>query len=147
MRILVVGNREVGKTTLMNRITTGQFEWHYIPTIHKEIYNIGEFDSVECINTDNFKEEHLDNYDAFIWIFDVCNTKTLDSIFEVYKYNDKPSIFVGSKYDTMTRSIRNFYNELIREKYPNSKIIYVSAKSCYNFEKAFVMCGVKFEYN
>jgi small GTP-binding protein len=108
MKILLIGDEEVGKTQIFNQFVNNKFDAKYTPTIgleisHKNkelsIYDIAGQERFQSIST----SYHQDTT-AYILVYDVTNHTSFDNIKkhieEVKSHNDNiPIILVGNKTD------------------------------------------------
>lgn len=109
-----LGDAGVGKTTLLNRIRTGEFTKVYIPTLSTEIslltfhttHGVVELEIHEY-GGQRVKDPHLSNLteDGFVIMFDLTNRSTYRSIKSYLEYIPKKTdvSIVGNKCDVVTR--------------------------------------------
>ena len=135
--ILLIGYRESGKTTYINRLSTGEFNPHYTPTT-SNIYNVLDFNTKNGIIKFNVIETHdydnnITNIDGVILMYD-CNFKVNNTYINYYlnKYKNLPVIVCGNKIDLGGE--KYYYEERL---YNNYNVI-ISSKSNYHFEKPFL---------
>ena len=147
-KIVLVGDGGVGKTTLVKRHLTGDFDPKYIPTLGVEVYplrfntNYGPvvFNIWDCAGQEKFRGLQTVHYvgaDAAIVMYDVSNINTFKNtdkwIEGVRKMNpDLPIIVAGNKVDaTKFGDLRNTVWKKEMKHY------YVSAQSNYNYVRPF----------
>lgn len=143
MNILLIGDNGVGKTSFINRHTTGEFS-----------NNQREFSSVEwntnkgliTLNLYESTSEKLDNFpntkiDAILLMFDITYINSLylltDNLIRICLQITNNIIVCGNKTDLRNRTVswricRDFV-DIYKFKYFD-----ISARSNYNFEKPFL---------
>ena len=143
MKIVIVGDAGVGKSTFVNRLITGEFNSTYKPTVGVDVKKItlnnevielwdvaGEFRGLE--------NGYFIGADAAIIMFDVMSKS---SYLHVYDWHKKiksvceniPIVICGNKIDIIDRVVKS---KMIT--YPNKHNLQyfdISTKSCYNFDK------------
>jgi small GTP-binding protein len=128
IRVAIIGNGGVGKTSFLEKYCNGTFSSDYIPTV------IDHYDKLECDNQghnikfifmdmagqDDFKrlrEKYYDNaIDIILVAFAINDRQTLTNVknkwlSEIRSNNyirDKPIIFIGTKLDV--RKYNEYYN-------------------------------------
>lgn len=151
-KVLVVGDGGVGKSTLIHRHVTGEFESKYIATMGVEVHPL-TFSTTDgnltlnlwdCAGQEKFRGLDKGYYigaDAAILMFDVTSRTTYNNlefwynrIREICPYI--PIVLCGSKVDCKDRKVKprqiTFHREHKLQYYD------VSARSNYNFEKPFL---------
>jgi len=151
-KLVLVGDGGVGKTTLVKRHLTGEFEKKYIPTLGVEVHplkfctNCG----VICFNVwDTAGQEKMgglrDGYyiqgECAIIMFDVTSRITYKSVPEWYKdivrvCENIPIVLVGNKVDVKDRQVKARNIQFHRKR--NLQYYDLSARSNFNFEKPFL---------
>ena len=149
--ILILGNKEVGKTVLISKYlnkdipkeyahTIGaEFEWKILEKGKKK-YKIGLIGLVPGIY-DKFKL----NYDAIMLIYDIYNKESFESIVEVFKLIENnwkiyPMILLGNKKDGIANEKMN--NQIKKEevedfaKRKEIKLLEKNAKEGTNIDQA-----------
>ena len=149
--ILILGNKEVGKTVLISKYlnkdipkeyahTIGaEFEWKILEKGKKK-YKIGLIGLVPGIY-DKFKL----NYDAIMLIYDIYNKESFESIVEVFKLIENnwkiyPMILLGNKKDGIANEKMN--NQIKKEevedfaKRKEIKLLEINAKEGTNIDQA-----------
>jgi len=149
--ILILGNKEVGKTVLISKYlnkdipkeyahTIGaEFEWKILEKGKKK-YKIGLIGLVPGIY-DKFKL----NYDAIMLIYDIYNKESFESIVEVFKLIENnwkiyPMILLGNKKDGIAKEKMN--NQIKKEevedfaKRKEIKLLEINAKEGTNIDQA-----------
>lgn len=163
-RIIFVGDKEVGKTQIINIYNNKVFQNEYFPTFTvdfqiKTINFNGKKINIHCIDTEGsidiseiYKDtgaSFIQKADAFILVYDITSRISFNTIYKYFesirlqifsleKNNNKKLLYlVGNKYDLRTsRNINE--NEAIQlaNKY-NAKYTEVSAKIGLNVDKLF----------
>jgi len=151
-KLVLVGDGGVGKTTLVKRHLTGEFEKKYIPTLGVEVHplkfatNCG----VICFNVwDTAGQEKMgglrDGYyiqgECAIIMFDVTSRITYRNVPEWYKdivrvCESIPIVLVGNKVDVKDRQVKARQIQFHRKR--NLQYYDLSARSNFNFEKPFL---------
>jgi len=151
-KLVLVGDGGVGKTTLVKRHLTGEFEKKYIPTLGVEVHPL-KFTTncgVICFNVwDTAGQEKMgglrDGYyiqgECAIIMFDVTSRITYKNVPEWYKdivrVCDKiPIVLVGNKVDVKDRQVKARNIQFHRKR--NLQYYDLSARSNFNFEKPFL---------
>jgi GTP-binding nuclear protein Ran len=150
LKVLLVGDHNVGKSSYINRCVTGDFNNRKNgQSINNMIINTNKGDF--CLNIYKISEQkhitELKNIkiDAVIYMFDTTNEKSLNSIDkwieEVNKYDGSlPSILVGNKFDIVNiKNTEKLYKNIIKIIRKHNILYYnISAKTNYNFEKPYL---------
>merc|ERR1711869_7406 len=151
------GDGGVGKTTLVKRHLTGEFEKKYIPTLGVEVHplafntNCGTL----CFNVwDTAGQEKFgglrDGYyiqgKCAIVMFDVTSRITYKNVPNWHRdivrvCENIPIVLVGNKVDVKDRKVKSKQITFHRKK--NLQYYDISAKSNYNFEKPFLFLARK----
>ena len=151
-KLLLVGDGGVGKTTLVKRHRTGEFEKKYIPTLGVEVHplkfntNCGEI----CFNVwDTAGQEKFgglrDGYyiqgQCAIIMFDVTSRITYKNVPNWHRdivrvCENIPIVLVGNKVDVKDRQVKARNIQFHRKR--NLQYYDLSARSNYNFEKPFL---------
>ena len=153
IKILLIGDSSVGKTSLINRFINGEFTENFTSTIgmdykNKRIaVNNKQYD-LEIIDTcgqerfHSLSESYYKRADGIIFVFDVTNESTFKNLKnhwlrEIDKIENLPYIIIGNKIDL--KNIRSInaeeMNQLGQKK--NIRCIEASAKSGENIETIF----------
>jgi GTP-binding nuclear protein Ran len=151
-KVLLVGNGGVGKTTLLKRHKTGEFEKKYVATVGVEVHplkfytNNGSvcFNMWDCAGQEKFgglRDGYYIGADAVIFMFDLTRKNTFNNlgtwIRDVKRVCENiPCVVVGNKCDVLDR----IKEEELAMALQGSGLIYysISTKSNYNFEKPFL---------
>lgn len=151
-KLVLVGDGGVGKTTLLKRHLTGEFEKKYIPTLGVEVHPL-QFTTncgVICFNVwDTAGQEKFgglrDGYyiqgECAIIMFDVTSRITYKNVPEWYKdiirvCETIPIVLVGNKVDVKDRQVKARNIQFHRKR--NLQYYDLSARSNFNFEKPFL---------
>ena len=152
LKLILVGDGGVGKTTFVKRHLTGEFEKKYIATQGVEVHPMEFFTSKGKIKFnvwDTAGQEKLsglrDGYyiDAHcaIIMFDVCSRITYKNVPKWYKDITRicetiPIVLVGNKVDEKNRKVKA--KQILFARKHGLQYFDISAKSNYQFEKPFV---------
>lgn len=153
LKLILVGDGGVGKTTFVKRHLTGEFEKKYIATIGVEVHPMEFFTSkgqVKFNVWDTAGQEKLaglkDGYyiDAHcaIIMFDVCSRITYKNVPKWHRDITRicgesiPIVLVGNKVDEKNRKVKAKQIHYARKH--GLQYFDISAKSNYQFEKPFV---------
>jgi GTP-binding nuclear protein Ran len=153
-KIVLLGDGGCGKTTLMRRFETGEFEKRYIATLGVEVtplifktnrgiikYSIWDTAGQEKFG--GLKSDYYQCADLAIIFFDVTSRITLKNVrqwereFKTVCPN-APIIFVGNKADIIDRKVKR---EEIQSRFIGQWYFDISAKSNYNFDKPFLQAA------
>ena len=147
-KIIIIGDAGVGKTTLITRHRTGEFERKYIATLGVDVssltfhttHGIVIFDIWDCAGQTKFEglgEEYYKNASGAIVMFDVTSKISFKNAITWKTYLDKdiPVVVCGNKIDIIERKVKN---KDFSQEFDNTTKYYISAKSNYNFEKPFL---------
>lgn len=152
LKLILVGDGGVGKTTFVKRHLTGEFEKKYIATQGVEVHPM-EFSTtkgkIKFNVWDTAGQEKLsglrDGYyiDAHcaIIMFDVCSRITYKNVPKWYKditriCENIPIVLVGNKVDEKNRKVKA--KQILFARKHGLQYFDISAKSNYQFEKPFV---------
>jgi len=140
-KVVVFGESQVGKSCLINRFKTGEFNGNSDGSSVNLSFNTN-YGSVnfECIenNQDISKTETAD---AVIYLFDVTQKETFKHLISDYDnflcLLDKPVVYCGNKCDTRNRKVKvlSVKGWLYDSK---QKYYEISARNNYNTEKPFL---------
>eukprot|EP01057_Protomagalhaensia_wolfi_P000620 Protomagalhaensia_wolfi_Nauph_80__619@NODE_1353_length_1569_cov_459_052941_g1045_i0_p2_GENE_NODE_1353_length_1569_cov_459_052941_g1045_i0NODE_1353_length_1569_cov_459_052941_g1045_i0_p2_ORF_typecomplete_len220_score52_22Ras/PF00071_22/2_3e45Roc/PF08477_13/1_7e25Roc/PF08477_13/6_5e03Arf/PF00025_21/7e16Gtr1_RagA/PF04670_12/0_00019FeoB_N/PF02421_18/0_00024GTP_EFTU/PF00009_27/0_0017MMR_HSR1/PF01926_23/0_001RNA_helicase/PF00910_22/0_065TniB/PF05621_11/0_096TniB/PF05621_11/2_6e03RsgA_GTPase/PF03193_16 len=151
-KLVLVGDGAVGKTTLVKRHLTGEFEKKYVPTLGADVYplrfqtNYGPitfnvWDTAGQEKLSGLRDGYYVRGECAIIMFDVTARVTYRSVTVWYRdlnrvCPDIPTVLVGNKVDVKDRVIKAKQIQFHRKK--NLQYYDLSAKSNYNFDKPFV---------
>nr|QBK93467.1 MAG: Ras family GTPase [Pithovirus LCPAC404] len=145
--ILLIGDKTVGKTTLVTRHFTGQFVQDYVPTEEKKITPLTFWTDKGDVTLRIHESccEVPKEIEGCIIMFDLTNMDTynnLNVLYEKVKDLDIPIVLCGNKVDEKDRVVKHRHIKFHRE----NKMSYydISAKSNYNFEKPFLWLTKQF---
>ena len=160
-RLIFVGDKEVGKTEIINKYNNKIFQEEYFPTYSvdfqiKTLKIRGKLINIHCIDTQgssDFSQDtgnlFIQKSDAFIYVFDITSRESFNNLsyyYEIIKLaltdsqkmlREKIVYLVGNKCDFTTyRQINESEGRLEATKY-KAKYIEVSAKTGLNIDKLF----------
>ena len=154
-KLVTVGDGGVGKTTLINKFSTGEFTKGYVPTLGIEVkplvfntnHGLVTFEIWDTSGQDKFSADaYAVGADAIMGMCDVTTKRSAINLTYWYnKINKKslPSVACGNKFDI---------NQIIHKLSQSDKtsieakwgMYYdISAKTNYNFEKPFLYLARK----
>ena len=158
-KVVLIGDGGVGKTTLVHRHLTGDFEKKYVATLGVEVHplvfetNHGPvcLNIWDCAGQEKFgglRDGYYIQADACIVMFDATSKTTFKNvskwILDVIRVvgPDIPIILCGSKVDVECRRVSageiSEFLEQIKMFLPQLKYYDISSKSNYNFDKPFL---------
>jgi len=134
-KLVIYGDYQVGKSTYINRLKTGEFDSKSdgLPITLTFNTNHGIINFV-CIKS-------IPDADAVIYLFDVNQKRTFTNLMESYDnffcHLTKPVVYCGNKCDMKDRRVKPL---TIKGWLYDSKEKYyeISAKTNYNLEKPFL---------
>eukprot|EP00922_Rhytidocystis_sp_ex-Travisia-forbesii_P035890 GHVS01053269.1.p1 GENE.GHVS01053269.1~~GHVS01053269.1.p1 ORF type:complete len:219 (+),score=33.48 GHVS01053269.1:277-933(+) len=151
-KLVLVGDGGVGKTTLVKRHLTGEFEKKYIPTLGVEVHplrfdtNYGPlvFNVWDTAGQEKFgglRDGYYIKGQCSIMMFDVTSRITYKNIPNWHRdivrvCENIPIVLVGNKVDVKDRQIKARQIQFHRKR--NLQYYDISARSNYNFEKPFL---------
>ena len=167
-KIVVIGDPEVGKTSLIRRFSNNSFDENYKATAGADFYikilkindlniflTIWDIGAQERFGT--IRNYYYSGADAAILVYDVTNSKSLDSLkswdddFLKASIVSNPRIIVGNKIDLLDKDELKQDKALQFAHDRNLKLILTSAKNNFNVEKIFVeiskLCLEKYNLN
>jgi GTP-binding nuclear protein Ran len=154
-KLVIVGDGGVGKTTLVERHLTGNFNTNYTPTLGVEVFshrfntNYGPiiFDIWDTAGQEKFSglsDGYAVGADAIMGICDVTSkisAKNLNCWYNKMNKQKLPSVACGNKNDCSQHKLSHLDKMGIKEKW--SMYYDISAKSNYNFESPFLYLARK----
>lgn len=142
MRILIIGDAGVGKTTWLKRLTTGDFIKQYNhtqqSTYKTNIINNTEIECIELGGQYKLQHEKIPDIDGIVIMFDKGSKLSFLSVMNYYRYcqthyPNKKIVLCGNKAELDSKvSYLNIQNTM---ELFNCSYYDISAKSCYNFDK------------
>lgn len=157
IKVVLLGDGGVGKTTLVTRHRTGEFVHKYNPTMGVEVHPL-QFNTnngrvvLNCWDTagqekfGGLREGYYGGAKHFIVFFDLQSKTSFKNakgwISDAYKACDDAHVtLVGMKCDIgrqETWKVTPLMLESFTDKYPQITLYYCSAKSNYNFKNPFL---------
>uniref|UniRef100_A0A7S4GPT1 GTP-binding nuclear protein n=1 Tax=Oxyrrhis marina TaxID=2969 RepID=A0A7S4GPT1_OXYMA len=151
-KLVLVGDGGVGKTTLVKRHLTGEFEKKYIPTLGVEVHplkfntNCGmlSFNVWDTAGQEKFgglRDGYYIQGQCAIIMFDVTSRITYKNVPNWHRdivrvCENIPIVLVGNKVDVKDRQVKARQIQFHRKR--NLQYYDLSARSNYNFEKPFL---------
>jgi len=151
-KLVLVGDGGVGKTTLVKRHLTGEFEKKYIPTLGVEVHplrfttNCGPFsfnvwDTAGQEKFGGLRDGYYIQGQSAIIMFDVTSRITYKNVPNWHRdivrvCENIPIVLVGNKVDVKDRQVKAKNIQFHRKR--NLQYYDLSARSNYNFEKPFL---------
>ncbi|KAF8819167.1 GTP-binding nuclear protein ran/tc4 [Cardiosporidium cionae] len=151
-KLVLVGDGGVGKTTLVKRHLTGEFEKKYIPTLGVEVRLLKFQTNVGLINFNVWDTAGQEKFGGLrdgyyigghcaILMFDVTSRITYKNIPNWYRdivrvCDEIPIVLVGNKVDVKDRQVKARQIQFHRKR--NLQYYDISARSNFNFEKPFL---------
>ncbi len=139
LKILLVGDSNVGKSTFACRHLTGEFTEKHEPDTSACVYPLdimikGGIVEVDLWVVPSTSIEHFHDVDGVILMYDGCNPSTIRSLPSLHDKVLEASpgaktVLVGNKYDEAKHKVKYFD--------PTIKHILCSAKSNLNYMKPF----------
>ncbi|KAK5583389.1 hypothetical protein RB653_004982 [Dictyostelium firmibasis] len=152
IKLVLVGDGGVGKTTFVQRHLTGEFEPRYIPTlgvsVHALIFytNFGKihFNVWDTAGQEKFgglRDGYYIQGNCAIIMFDVTSRLSYKNVPNWHSdltrvCENIPIVLCGNKVDVKDRKVKP--SQIVFHRRYNLSYYDVSAKSNYNFEKPFV---------
>ncbi|EZG68106.1 GTP-binding nuclear protein Ran [Gregarina niphandrodes] len=160
-KIVLIGDGAVGKTTLVKRHLTGEFEKKYVPTLGAEVYplkfdtNFGPiifnvWDTAGQEKLSGLRDGYYVHANGAIIMFDVAARITYKNVTSWHRDLERvcpniPVVLVGNKVDVQERIVKAKHINFHRRK--NIQYYDLSAKSNYNFEKPFLWLARRLTQN
>ena len=151
-KIVLIGDGAVGKTTLVKRHITGEFEKKYVPTLGAEVYRMTFMTDAGPIIFDvwdtagqeklaGLRDGYYINAVGAIMMFDVTSRATYKNLPSWHRdlvriCKNIPIVLLGNKVDVQDRVVKAKMITFHRRK--GIQYYDISAKSNYNFEKPFL---------
>jgi len=133
--IILVGESGVGKSTLVERLRTGEYQKKHIPTPLKNKESLIFYTNKGVITFKIMETNINDSFDSFdgvLYFADFTRKDTLDNIRVLTK---KPNVLCVNKVDVKEKKIS--VKDTSAFKGVDAKY-HISAKSNYNYEKPFL---------
>ena len=152
LKLILIGDGGVGKTTFVKRHLTGEFEKRYVATCGAEVHPITfttdygpiKFNVWDTAGQEKFsglRDGYYVESQCGIIMFDVTSRITYKNVPNWHRdlirvCENIPIVLVGNKVDLKERKVRSKQITFHRRK--NIQYFDISAKSNYNFEKPFL---------
>ena len=155
IRIMLIGNSNVGKTSIAKRYCKNQFNQNYISTVGidfvtkyikvgQKTINLQIWDTAGQERYKVIAKNYYNKSDGFIVVYDITNKATFKDIsgwisqIKELASHDNKYIIVGNKYDLEEkRKVTKLEGENLSKKY-NCQFFEVSAQSGKNIDKCFL---------
>ena len=136
MKIAIIGDGGVGKTTLIKRIKDNYFEKQYLATTGHTIHSIElnniVFHFYDYAGQEKYSGIEIEDSDFYIVMFDYSSKMSYKSINDwIRKIGDKPYIVVGNKCEIPEKKIEG--NPLTHN---------ISVKTGYGIEELITLIGL-----
>ncbi|XP_064620405.1 GTP-binding nuclear protein Ran-like [Lineus longissimus] len=157
VKLVLVGDGGVGKTTFVKRHQTGEFEKKYVATLGVEVHplefysNRGKllFNVWDTAGQEKFgglRDGYYIQGQCAIIMFDVTSRVTYKSVPNWHRdlvrvCEGIPMVLCGNKVDIKDRKVKA--KSIVFHRKKNLQYYDISAKSNYNFEKPFLWLGRK----
>lgn len=145
-KVLIVGDKKVGKTTFVKRHKTGEFSSDYNPTSELTVITLPFNTSIGKVVFKVYDGGYPDKVDGAIIMFDLNNRHTFNHVMNYYNwltamFGELPVIVCGNRSDDYSDIHTQYISEFIRNHCSilNMSYVNISAKSNYNFEKPFLL--------
>jgi small GTP-binding protein len=157
MKMILIGDSSVGKTSIMKRIVTNEFMKHSLATIGVDYmmktYVFDDFD-VACMICDTSGQERFRSLvqsfyrqiDVAFMVYDVTNKDSFDHIIEWQVEIEKNSnssriiiILVGNKIDLLKKRVISKQDGVLKAIYHNWLFIETSAESGENIKECMAI--------
>jgi len=157
-KLVTVGDGGVGKTTLINRFSTGEFTKGYVPTLGIEVkqlvfntnHGLVTFEIWDTSGQDKFSGLGTDAYavgaDAIMGMCDVTTKRSAINLTDWYNKinkNNLPSVACGNKFDINQKIHKLSQSDKTSIEAKWGMYYDISAKTNYNFEKPFLYLARK----
>ena len=155
VKIIIIGDQNVGKTNIIHRFTDGEFSNQYMITIgmdyishnikiNKNIFHLQLWDTAGSERFRSITKGYFSNSACAIIVYDITNEKSFDSIKEwvneckLYTNKNIHLVLVGNKNDLKEqRKIEKEQGEELAKEY-DMKFFEASALTGDNIEEIFV---------
>ena len=153
-KCLILGDKQTGKSSFINRLTSGDFSDVYTPSILPIIQQVSLNTNIGNVNFQVYEGGCPDSIDCALVMFDLNNRDSFNKVIEYYDFvvqtfGNIPIIILGNKCDSVmdyqesthpnTVKITEITN-FIHNTYKHLNLVYfdISAKSLYNYDKPFL---------
>jgi len=157
-KIVLLGDGGCGKTTFIKRFINGEFEKRYLATLGVEVTSIpfettkgpvtlSVWDTAGQEKFGGLRDGYYTGAHLAIIFFDVTSKITFKNLGQwILDFRNKcptaPIIIVGNKVDIKERKVKVQMGNALAHKYERCFYFDLSTKSCYNYDKPFLV-GLK----
>ena len=145
-KVVMIGNGGVGKTSIVKRLGSGDFESQYVPTLGVEVnpirintnYGVIQFNVWDCAGQEclsGSRDEHYLKANACIGVIEKGSESSVGKLTQELKHDSFKNIPVVTIVNKM--EIETNKNELHMDVFPEA--IMVSAKNNQNLHTPFVV--------
>ena len=159
-KIFLFGIDNVGKSSFVRRVKTGQYNDNYFPPTRT--FNIeyiqnpnGVYSFWDMAGQSIFREKWLkgiQDSNIIIYMIDVANQIRFEeaknefwNIFDKYNFQETPLLIIGNKIDLINRSEKQEYDQLTRLK--TEIVDFFEFNKLSNLDWKFIFTSVKTNYN
>jgi len=151
-KLILLGDGGTGKTTLMKRHITGEFQKTYLPTMGVEVrpllfhttrglYRFNVWDIAGQEKFGSLRDGYYIGGQCAIIMFDLTSRITYKNVGNWHRdltrgCGNIPIVMCGNKVDIQLRKLKA--NQISFHRKKNLHYVEISAKSNYNFERPFV---------
>ena len=169
LKVIVLGDSGVGKTSVLNRYIKGSFDGKFKATIGADFLTkelqLDDNSMVSMQVWDTAGQERFATLgvafyrgaDAVILVYDISNKTSFDNIQKwkqdflesgnIQKENEFPFVIFGNKCDLPINK-RKVHSTDVKSKYPNAPFVETSAKNSNNIEQGFkIVADLAVKYN
>ena len=144
--IVIAGDKQVGKTTYIKRLATGEFQKNYTPTDGTIITPLSFNSTVGKVTFHVYDGGYPATVHGAIIMCDLTNVDSFKHLIHHYHWIRSmfglvPVILCGSKTDLKDRKVSSRrISQMIHDTHKSCNFIYfdISSKTNYNFEKPFL---------
>ena len=139
--IVIVGDKQVGKTTYIKRLATGEFQKDYVPTNGTIVTPLSLDSNVGKVTFHVYDGGYPAIVHGAIIMCDTTDAKSLGRLTHYYHwaqslFGSVPVILCGSKTDLQNREIRNEeIGQIVRDLRKCYGFFDISSKTGYDFKK------------
>ena len=145
-KVVMIGNGGVGKTSIIKRLRSGEFQPQYVPTLGVEVipirintnYGVVQFNVWDCAGQEclsGLSDQHYFQANACIGVIEKGNESSVRMLIHELKHDSFQNIPVVTILNKM--EIETNKNEAHMDVFPEA--IMVSAKNNHNLHTPFVL--------